>query len=880
VHRLIAGSLAFLVMTGTLLVLPVYAAPSPRPEPVAPSISEVTLGSLEQPANDAVVTKDGEPVLGEPAPVAPSAVPEVGAGAQPTSPAPGDAVGAEQTASPTTSSGPAVPSTGAENAPSSGAELPGIPALTISQPRTAPFSTVGLTWAQDDAVTGVVVQLRVLHVPGGWGEWEVLEQDDIGGPDSPGGGPRPLRAGTEPYFTGEGRGVEVIMQAANAATPQDVRLHLIDPGESPADSALGQPAVQDQAQAAAAMPAIYSRAQWGADESLRTWDPTYSPTVKAATVHHTAGSNSYSAGDVPSILRSIYAYHSVSLGWGDIGYHFLVDKFGRAWEGRFSGSKGMSSPVIGAHSGGFNRDTFGISMMGDYEKATTTSAMVETVAALAAWKLSLYRVDPSGWTTLTSTGGGTSRYAAGESVDVPTIFAHRDVGSTTCPGRYAYAKMSTIRTIASERVAYALAHDPRGSVDAVDLTASGYTTRGWTLDPDSPDASGPVSVSVDGIQVARFTAKEPRPDVAAAYPGAGEAHGFRYSGTLSQGRHTVCVTAENVAGEGNDNVLGCREVVFDNARPRFSLDRFTEERDGTVRLRGWAFDPDGTETRLHVYESGSGRSYGTGVSRPDVAAAYPAAGDYAGFDITVGPISSSGSVCLFVIDTVASGNSKQAACQSFRYRAPTGLIDGVSETVSGGIRVHGWTLDESLPTVSAPVHVYVDGKGISIPSTGSRPDIDRLYPGAGPAHGYDTTVAVEPGTRKVCVFSTNVGVVGPHTLMGCRSITLAYVAPQGVVDSVTAAGGGQVRVRGWTYDRSVPKAPVEVHFYVDGKWHSKVPASADRPDVGRAFPGVGDAHGIDSTLTLTPGTREVCTFAINLGVRGINPLVDCRKVTV
>nr|WP_239522019.1 N-acetylmuramoyl-L-alanine amidase [Geodermatophilus sabuli] len=174
------------------------------------------------------------------------------------------------------------------------------------------------------------------------------------------------------------------------------------------------------------------------------WDHEYAPTIKAATIHHTAGNNDYTAADVPGILRSMYAYHAVSLGWGDIGYNVIVDKFGRAWEGR---SGGLASTVVGAHAGGFNTSTFGVSMMGNYDVVAPPAVMLETVASVAAWKLSLYGVDPKGTTTLTSAGGGTAKYAKGQQVTLPTVFAHRDVGSTACPGQYAYSKMSDIRAM-------------------------------------------------------------------------------------------------------------------------------------------------------------------------------------------------------------------------------------------------------------------------------------------------------------------------------------------------------------------------------------------------------------------------------------------------
>jgi hypothetical protein len=98
----------------------------------------------------------------------------------------------------------------------------------------------------------------------------------------------------------------------------------------------------------------------------RRVDPHLEPGVRA---DHQGGdgpphpdSNGYAADDVPAIMRSIYRYHAVSRGWGDIGYNVIADKFGRLWEGRYGG---LASTVIGAHAGGFNTGTFGVSMLGN-----------------------------------------------------------------------------------------------------------------------------------------------------------------------------------------------------------------------------------------------------------------------------------------------------------------------------------------------------------------------------------------------------------------------------------------------------------------------------------------------------------------------------------
>ena len=77
-------------------------------------------------------------------------------------------------------------------------------------------------------------------------------------------------------------------------------------------------------------PAVISRAGWGADESYRfdqygeIWPREYQ-FVEHVIVHHTATPN----GQDPFLaIRSIYYYHAVERGWGDIGYNYLVDSDG------------------------------------------------------------------------------------------------------------------------------------------------------------------------------------------------------------------------------------------------------------------------------------------------------------------------------------------------------------------------------------------------------------------------------------------------------------------------------------------------------------------------------------------------------------------------
>ncbi|WP_222194124.1 N-acetylmuramoyl-L-alanine amidase [Modestobacter italicus] len=404
----------------------------PESSAAAPSTSE---GAASESSAPAPSTSDG--AASESSAAAPS-------GSEGSVPEPSAPKSSAPTAPASEAPAPAAGSSAApddESVVASGAELPGVPALTVSQEDTDRFSSVGVTWRDDPSVTDVVVQLRVLALDGTWGQWTSLAPDDVEQTESRATEDHDVRGGTAPYWTGPAQGVEAVVQGAGGTVPEDVRIALIDPGTSEADALAEGADPAGTAHAAQAMPRIYTRAEWGADERIRTWQPEYVSTIKAATVHHTADSNNYSADQVPAIMRSMYAYHAQTRGWGDIGYNVIVDKWGRLFEGRYGG---LTSTVVGAHAGGFNSYTFGVSMLGNYDVEAVPQAAVDAVGDVIAWKFGLYGVDPRGTTVLTS-GGSTSKYAAGTRVTLPTVFGHRDVGSTACPGRYGYARLGEIR---------------------------------------------------------------------------------------------------------------------------------------------------------------------------------------------------------------------------------------------------------------------------------------------------------------------------------------------------------------------------------------------------------------------------------------------------
>lgn len=305
---------------------------------------------------------------------------------------------------------------------------------------TSTHTMLALTWTRE--VAGCVVHVRS-RVRGVWGTWErVPLLHDL--PDRGSADDHDVH-GTDLVWVGHADGVQV--QVAGVRPP-GLSLLLLYPearaGDADVAAAGGMrtPAAPQarRTDGAVAQPEILTRADWGADESWRSGQPRYNSTIQQVHVHHTANSNDYAAADVPALIRGIYRYHTRSLGWSDIGYNVLVDRFGTAWEGRFGG---IEKAVRGAHTLGFNATSTGISVIGNFEAGTPASATLETIAAVAAWKLDLYGRDPLGTTQVESEGS--DRYPSGRTVTLPVLDGHRDTNDTACPGQHLYDDLPAIR---------------------------------------------------------------------------------------------------------------------------------------------------------------------------------------------------------------------------------------------------------------------------------------------------------------------------------------------------------------------------------------------------------------------------------------------------
>jgi flagellar hook assembly protein FlgD len=185
--------------------------------------------------------------------------------------------------------------------------------------------------------------------------------------------------------------------------------------------------------ASAGEPAIVSRAGWDANEEIVRATPVIAPVLRLAIVHHTVGTNSYTRAQSAAIVRGIEVYHVKGNGWNDIGYNFLVDRFGTIYEGR---GGGIDRDVIGAHAQGFNAGTVGVSLMGNFSSVAPTAAQQSALVRLLAWRLDVAHVDPL--STVVYTSGGNAKFRAGKLVTLRAISGHRDTGPTECPGATAY----------------------------------------------------------------------------------------------------------------------------------------------------------------------------------------------------------------------------------------------------------------------------------------------------------------------------------------------------------------------------------------------------------------------------------------------------------
>jgi hypothetical protein len=196
-------------------------------------------------------------------------------------------------------------------------------------------------------------------------------------------------------------------------------------------------------------------------------------------------------------VRAIELYHVRGNGWNDIGYNFLVDRYGQVFEGR---AGGIDRNVIGAQAEGFNTGSAGVAVIGNYSTTSIAPAAMHALVGLLAWRLDVAHVDPLG--TLRWRSGGNPKYPRGTQVALRAISGHRDTGFTSCPGNALYRRLGGLaRAVAVTGLPKLYAPTVTGGLGGpVRFTARLSAAASWTVTVRDP--SGAVAARGRGTGTA------------------------------------------------------------------------------------------------------------------------------------------------------------------------------------------------------------------------------------------------------------------------------------------------------------------------------------------------------------------------------------------
>ena len=303
------------------------------------------------------------------------------------------------------------------------------------------FDLVGLSWSR---ARDVDARIRVREASSGaWSAWTQMA------------GAHGAATGTEPVWAGGADAYELRLrrhprglraQFVNSTGTATAPRRLLTALRRGADGALAAITGATARAQGSGPPGIVPRAAWGADQCPPRADPSFG-TVQAGFVHHTVNANDYLPQDSAAIVLAICRYHRNSNNWRDIGYNFLVDRFGQIFEGR---AGGIDQPVIGAQAQGYNTVSTGVANIGTFSAVAQTPDAVRATAELLAWKLTLHGVPVEGQVTVASGGGPSNRYPADTAVTLQRISGHRDGDRTTCPGDGLVRQLPEIRRQAAQ----------------------------------------------------------------------------------------------------------------------------------------------------------------------------------------------------------------------------------------------------------------------------------------------------------------------------------------------------------------------------------------------------------------------------------------------
>jgi hypothetical protein len=340
------------------------------------------------------------------------------------------------------------------------------------------FNLVGIHWRGSGHVS-----FRTATATGRWSGWHAARPEpedapDLGAPEA--SSTRGWKLGN-PYWTGL---ADRIQYRTSGRVKRIRAFFLASPVRGTSDAARVH---------RVARPGVILRRAWGADESIVRERPSYADRVAFSVVHHTAGAQPSSAAESAAIVRGIQAFHVKANGWNDIGYNFLVDRFGQIFEGR---GGGITENVIGAHAQGFNTGSVGVAVLGTFSGSAIPAGARRALVSLLSWRLDLAHVNPT--SRLVWRSSGNPEYREGRAVRLRAVSGHRDTGPTSCPGGALYRQLRGIarsaRAHGGTKIFRPRAHGPFGG--PIRITGWVEPARAWRVIVQ--DGSGATVVSRAG----------------------------------------------------------------------------------------------------------------------------------------------------------------------------------------------------------------------------------------------------------------------------------------------------------------------------------------------------------------------------------------------
>lgn len=354
---------------------------------------------------------------------------------------------------------------------------------TVSEPIEAPadFTMLGFRWSDG---SDPAIAVRVSEDGEDWSTWTPVPTQPDGGPE-PGSGERrraaQAKSVSSPVWAGESR----FLQYRTAQSAPDMRIQFIntealakpaassgfidEPTDPLEDPDVDPPRSDEEAAGEEEDPPrrprdrneeenekpvkvrgkiskqVIERKKWDRGNDCKPRRKSREGDFEAAIVHHTVNANDYSRNESADMVLGICRFHRNGNGWDDIGYNFVVDKYGQIFEGR---AGGLSRSNIGAHAIGFNEQTVGVANLGTFEKNEQSKEALKTEGALIKELGRIHDFKPDDKVKLVSGGGSGNGYPKGKKVKLNTISGHKDAGQTDCPGSKLYGQLKKLRKLA------------------------------------------------------------------------------------------------------------------------------------------------------------------------------------------------------------------------------------------------------------------------------------------------------------------------------------------------------------------------------------------------------------------------------------------------